>query len=128
MKTLTGFYNTHILTKNQQKKLMKEAIFLSYDTHVESKYVREGRRTIEPDITIKEALELCTDLKMVDRSIQACSIDDRNGELSLITTSFYHPNHTYDKNYPTSGWLLLYCFMSLENLQKLAKKYKLTME
>ena len=124
----SGFYNTHTLTKKQQKQLMEEAIFLSYDTHVESKYVRKNQRTFEPDVTINEALKLCTTLKMVDRSIQACSMDDRKGELSLINTSFNHPHYSYNKNYPASGWLLLYCFMSLENLKKLAKKYKLIME
>ena len=121
----TGFYNTEILSKAQQKKLMKEAIFLSTNVEVQSKYVREGNRTHEPDVTIEEALNICHTLKMVDRSIQACSADQRLGELSLISTSFKHP--TIISEY-SAGWLLLYCFMSLPNLQKLAKKYNLIMQ
>lgn len=126
--TKTGFYNTEKLTKNQQKQLMREAIFLSYDTHVESKYIRNDHRTIEPNVSIKEALTLCSSLKIVDRSIQGTSMDQRIGEISLINTSFNHPKYTYDKNYPEHGWLLLYCFMNLDNLKKLVEKYKLKMK
>lgn len=123
----TGFYNTETLSKAQQKKFMKEAIFLSYKVLVESKYVREPHRTEEPDITIDEALKLCDQLKAVNRTIQFGDLEPY-GECSLITTSFRHPKYTYDENYPNMGWLLLYCYMSIENLEKLTQKYNLIMK
>jgi len=122
-KVITGFYNTEILTKTKQKAFMEEAIFLSYKTIVESKYVRESSRTTEPDISIKKALKICHSLKAVDRSIQFGMLEPY-GEVSLITTYFKHPT-IKDTIYNDKGWLLLYCYLTIENLDKLAKKYNL---
>lgn len=114
----TGFYNTEVLSITQQKELMKEAIFLSFQTEVQSKYSeRNNWRGIEPKVSVNEALSVCDDLKMVNRTIQHPNNDDTHqGELSLITTSWKEP-----------GWLLLYCHLSLPNLEILAKKYNLKM-
>ena len=55
MDRLTGFYDTNSLTLFKQRKLMKEAIPLSYNVIVESKYIRESARTIEPGIPLPMA-------------------------------------------------------------------------
>jgi hypothetical protein len=122
MEIITGFYNTEILTKAKQKSFMKEAIFLSYKTLVESKYIREGSRTEEPFITVAEAMKICHSLKAVDRTIQFGKLEPY-GEVSLITTSFEHP--VFKSSIYGKGWLLLYCYLSVDNLDKLAKKYNL---
>lgn len=115
----TGFYNTENLSEDKQKQLMKDAIPLSFKVEVQSKYSERNKwRNIEPGISIEEALVLCHSLKMVNRTIQGPSFGDTyQGEISLITISW-----------KKKGWLLLYCFMSIPNLEILAKKYKLKME
>ena len=114
----TGFYNTEILSTFQQKQLMRDAIMLAFNVKVQSKYSeRNDWRDVEPSVSIKEALNTCDSLKMINRTIQYLSNDDTHqGELSLITTSW-----------KKQGWLLLYCFVTIPNLEILANKYKLTM-
>lgn len=120
---LTGFYNVDILSEDQQKKLMEDAMYLSFKIEVNSKYSnRNNWRDIEPSISIKEALDICSSLKMVDRSIQRPENDDTlQGEISLV-------NISWGKQYNNKGWLLLYCYLSRSNLQLLARKYNLEMQ
>jgi len=124
--TLSGFYNTNSLNNKKLKtKFLKDAIFLSYQVFVESKYVRSGVREIERSLSIQEALEMCDNIKCVDRSIQHPYT--QYGEVVILTSNWETPLATYDPNYK-SGWASLCCYMNLDNLKKLTKKYKLKME
>ena len=126
MKTLTGFYNMNSLNTHEKEiEFMKEAIFLSYEVVVESKYVRKGTRELEKSLSIQEALDACSNIKCVDRSIQLSQT--QYGQVSIMTGNWKTPLATYDPGYG-SGWMLLNCFMNLNNLKKLTKKYKLKME
>ena len=115
----TGFYNTDSLSEEQQESLVEDAILLSWKTEVQSKYSKRNKwRGDEPSMSIKEAMGICSSLKVVDRTIQHPEMEDTNqGEISLISISWQG-----------EGWLLLYCFLSLPNLKKLTTKYNLKME
>jgi len=119
----TGFYNTSKMSLATKKKFVRDAIKVSYNVRVESKYVRESSRTLETDITIQEAINQCHDLSVVNRSIQL--EHEKVGEVAFMNMRFKHPNYSYDPNYPNGGWLFLYCFMSIDNLTKLTTKYNL---
>lgn len=121
----TGFYNTSKLTKKDTSNIMKEAIMLSYKVIIESKYVDSSYRNIESTVTISEALKLCNDIKIVDRSIQHGNILGDYGEISITNTNW---KHNRVSSFDTEGWLFLYCYLSIPNLQKLTEKYSLKME
>jgi len=126
MKTLTGFYDMSSLNTHEKEiEFMKEAMFLSYETIVESKYVRTAIRELEKSLSIQEALDACSDIKCVDRSIQMSQT--QYGQVSIMTGNWKTPLATYDPGH-ASGWMILNCFMNLDNLKKLTKKYKLKME
>jgi len=119
----TGFYNTDSMSLTTKKKFIQDAIKISYNVRVESKYVRGSSRTLETNITIQEAINQCYDLAVVNRSIQFER--EKLGEIVFMNMHFNHPNYSYDPNHPGSGWLFLYCFMSIDNLTKLTTKYNL---
>ena len=90
----TGWYNTIELSLEQQKVFFKDAIPLCYDVHVESKYVRASNRTLEPDVSIEEALERVKELKIADRSVHHGN-STPYGEISMINADFI--NEKVDK-------------------------------
>lgn len=126
MKTLTGFFNTKKLaTHEKQVAFVKDAMLLSYDVHIETKYVDTPSRHLEDRLSIQEVLDMANDLKCVDRSIQFHIV--QSGEVSFVLTSAELPWTDKKEGY-TKGWVLLYCHMNLKNLKQLTKQYKLKME
>jgi hypothetical protein len=110
----TGFYDLSKLTKNQLKKFYKDAILLSYDSHVDIldcsiSWTRQGCK----DKTLQDMLDIVSTLNhntCIDRTIQH-SYSDTVGEVGFCTLK--HPDY------------FLYCFLDRENFNKLIFKYDL---
>ena len=113
----TGFYNLRGMTNRKLKAFFKDAIMLSYDSHVEK---------LDCNVSIRRMN--CTDktlLEMIDNS----GISNHN---VCIDRSVQYPNNEYGEiGYSTlhgSVSFLLYIFLTLPNLKKLTEKYQLIME
>ena len=111
----TGFYNIKKLSNDQLKAFYKDAVMLSYDTHIEIlDCEKTWRRERSNEKTISEMIEesstsyhnIC-----IDRSVQM--ENEKYGEVgycSLNTPDYF-----------------LYIFVTLDNLKLLADKYGLEM-
>jgi hypothetical protein len=112
----TGFYNINKLSTVDLKKFFKEAIMLSYDTHIDIldcdisySRQRDNTKTIQEMIDDSNSSyhNIC-----IDRSIQYKK--SNYGEIGYVKIS---GNPQY----------FLYIYVSLDNLEKLTKKYNLIM-
>jgi hypothetical protein len=112
----TGFYNLKNLSTAQLRKFYKDAILLSYDSHVDKidcstswRRIRTNDKTLQDmlDIISKSLHNTC-----VDRSVQHEIL--KEGEICFST----YKDPTY----------FLYIFVTLDNLKILTEKYKLEME
>lgn len=110
----TGFYD---LTKFQNRKKLREffknAIMLSYDTHVEVLDCNISFR--RQNCTTRTIIDMLNDLRLanhnvcIDRSVQ----DEKRSYGEIGSSTIYDPSY------------FLYIFVTLENLQYLVNKYKL---
>jgi len=111
----TGFYNINILNTNILKEFFKDAVMLSYNTHIDKLdlNISHSRRSTQ-DYTIKDMIDNCNKDYYnfcIDRSIQYN--DDYKGEVGYTIIG--------DKYF-------LYILLSLTNLKILVDKYNLTMK
>ena len=111
----TGFYSLSMLSLKELKSFFKEAIMLSYNTHIDVLDCRTSWRRQE-----------CTS-KTIKDMLKEVSTSNHN---TCINRSIQHENSYYGEiGYCTMGSKIeyfLYIFVSLENLEKLIMKYKLT--
>ena len=112
----TGFYNLSHMSTLILKKFFKDAIMLSYDSHIDVldcnvSWIRQ-RYT---EVSLKDILVLC-DKKhhnvCIDRTVQYGRID-RYGEVGFSFTK-------NEKSY------FLYCFLTMKDLETLISMYNLT--
>lgn len=112
----TGFYDLKKLSLSQLKHFYKDAIMLSYDTHVDKLDCKESwRRQRTNEKSIQEMIEMVDKSNhntCVDRSVQHDIL--KEGEICYST--FTDPSY------------FLYIFLTLENLKILVEKYKLEMK
>lgn len=110
-----GFYNTDNLSEETKRKLIDDAIKLSFLVRVESKYKNNNlRRELDRDLTVQQVIEegfknSSAPIAVVNRSLyNRGEIPECDSEVVLH----------YD-------WTFLYCIMTHENVDKLALKYEL---
>lgn len=107
----SGFYKLNKLSKETLVNFFKDAIFLSYDTHVEIK--ENAYREIYSGKSIADMLDMI-------------SLENHN---VCIDRSIQHPSESYGEvGFCTMKGpqdLFLYIFLTLENLQKLIISYGL---
>jgi len=111
----TGFYNIKSLSNEELKEFFKEAIMLSYNSHVEIL-----------DIGVSYTRQITTDKSLGDM-VKNCS---RNYHNVCVDRSIQHKQSNYGEiSYSIiGGKYFLYIFITLENLKVLTEKYKLEME
>ena len=111
----TGFYNISSLSKVKLKAFFKEAVMLSYDTHIDILDCNKSwTRQHTSDTTIKHMINNCSPSYhnvCIDRSIQNESF--KEGEIGYTIIS---------------GKYFLYIYVTLDNLKILVNKYKLEMK
>ena len=111
----TGFYDLKSFSKSRLRKFYKDAILLSYDTHIDKLDCNTSwRRQRSNEKSIQDMLNMVSKSNhntCVDRSVQHELSD--NGEICYSTYS--------DPSY------FLYIFLTIENLENLTDKYKLQM-
>ena len=110
---IIGFYNLKTLSTAQLKKFFKDAVMLSYDTHIERVKPKSLARERTDEITIQMMINLIDKSNhhyvCIDRSVQ-CK-NENYGEIAMR----FLGNTDY----------FLYIFTTLENLNELVNKYKL---
>lgn len=114
---VSGFYDMRgFNTVAKMKKFYTDAIFLSHTVNVQKKHDSDGKggmrwRHINTASSIGDVMNL---IKVgihnvcINRKVQH-STGDTEGEVGFVT----------------NDWDFLYCFMSLQNLEKLIVKYRL---
>ena len=117
MEMKTGFYSLSKLDNDKLKAFFKDAVDLSYDSHIDildcSKSFRREQCTTK---TIQEMVDNANTKHhnvCIDRSVQ--SDTSQYGEIGYCTI-------TKEPDY------FLYIFVTLENLQVLVDKYNLIMK
>ena len=110
-----GFYDTDNLSEEIKRKLIDDAIKLSFLIRVESKYKNNNlRRELDRDLTVQQVIEegfknSSAPIAVVNRNLyNRGEIPECDSEVVL----------RYD-------WTFLYCIMTHENVDKLARKYML---
>ena len=111
-----GFYDLSQLKSRRAKAdFLKDALLHSYQTNIQTKYKVASHRTINNESSVNEFLANKQKLKLncVDRDLYYKGvIRGTDGEVTAVN----------------DDWDMLYCYMSLENLNKLVKKYKLKLK
>lgn len=113
-----GFYDTsNIKTIAKRLSFFKYVMMLSHNTIVQTKYhkdnIQYGSREHNRNYTPLQIIKLGGILHIIDRYIyNQGQIPNSEGEISLVT----------DK------WEFLYCFVTLENLKLIVKKYNLKLK
>ena len=113
-----GFYDTsNIKTIAKRLSFFKYVMMLSHNTIVQTKYhkdnIQYGSREHNRNYTPLQIIKLGGTLHVIDRYIyNQGQIPNSEGEISLVT----------DK------WEFLYCFVTLENLKLIVKKYNLKLK
>jgi hypothetical protein len=109
----TGFYKLSKLDETQLRSFFKDAIFLSYNTHIDIL-----------DINKSISRERCV-TKTIQDMLNGVSIRNHN---VCIDRSIQYENEKYGEiGYSTlkSPDYFLYIFVGLDNLRELIKKYDL---
>jgi hypothetical protein len=115
-----GFYDTSkIKSKAAIKKLIIDAMLLSYNVRVETKYNEDnsfyGRREITRNYTVQSIIDIANELYVVDRNAYnkgELKSEEDDGEIMIAS----------------SKWEFVYCYITLANLQKIVDKYKLKLK
>ena len=123
-----GLYDTsNINTSDKIRSFIDSAIKFSYQVNCQSKYKDDVmHRDIEKNSSVEEYLDdllSSKDMRLncVDRfASHGGQIKDCDGEIVMHSTSNPKTGRTY--------WRLLYCHMSLENLQKLVSAWDLKLK
>jgi hypothetical protein len=110
------FYNIEKLSTKELKRFFKDAVMLSYDTHIDKldcdiSWLRQTTN----EKTIKGMIDNCSKSyhnTCIDRSLH--SRNESHGEIGYTTI--------------TQKAYYLYIFVTLENLKALTDKYKLTLK
>lgn len=114
-----GFYDLSSLKSRKAKAdFLKDAMLYSYQTNVQTKYKVNSHRTVNNESSVNDFLtnNKKLDLHCVNRDLYYKGvIKDVAGEVTAIND---------DSGY----WDMMYCYMSIENLNKLIKKYKLKLK
>lgn len=125
---VNGFYDmSGVNTPAKIRKFIARAIMLSYAVRCESKYKNDVMgRELETCSSVEEYLnDIMSSKNMrldcIDRFIydKGC-FSDSAGEVTI--------HSTFNKKNGRNYWRLLYCLMSLENLNKLVTEYNLKLK
>jgi hypothetical protein len=116
---VNGFYDTSEITKSKRSMTLffKYVMMLSHTMTVETKYnkdnVHYSHREHNRRYTPERIIDIGGTLDVIDRNIyNQGQIKDAEGEICLHT----------------NNWEMLYCFLTLDNLQNVITKYNLKLK
>lgn len=115
---VNGFYDVDNLTEETKRALIDDAIKTSFLVRVETKYKNNTVwRQLDKDLTIQQVID--------------GGFKDFNDSLAVINRNIYNRGEISDCDSEVVlhyDWTFLYCLMTHENVDKLAKKYSLSLK
>ena len=110
-----GFYNTDNLSEETKRKLIDDAIKLSFLVRTETKYKNDNiYRELDKDLTIQQVIDE--------------GLSNTNHKLDVVNRLLYSRGEILECDSEVVlhyDWTFLYCIMTHENVDKLALKYEL---
>lgn len=110
-----GFYDTDNLSEEIKRKLIDDAIQLSFLIRVETKYKNNSlRRELDKDLTVQQVIEE--------------GFKNSSASIAVVNRNLYYGGEIPESDSEVVlhyDWTFLYCIMTHENVDKLALKYEL---